>query len=47
MKVYYVTHVLKKGIKIETMYPNYQLEFRNTKSQVRITHFKGCELAQC
>ena len=32
MKVYYVTQVLKQGINIKMMCPNYILEFRNTKS---------------
>jgi len=32
MKVYYVTQVLKQGINIKTMCPNYVLDFRNTKS---------------
>jgi len=28
MNVYYVTHVLKQGINIKTMCPDYILEFR-------------------
>ena len=32
MKVYYVTHVLKQGIDIKTMCPDYIFEFRNTNS---------------
>ena len=31
MNVYYVTQVLKQGISIKAMYPNFILEFRNTK----------------
>jgi len=31
IKVYYVTQVLKQGINIKTMCPNYILEFKNTK----------------
>jgi len=31
MKVYHVIQVLKQGINIKTMCPNYILEFRNTK----------------
>ena len=34
MNVYYVTQVLKQGIKIKTMCPNYILEVRNTKSHL-------------
>jgi len=33
MKAYYVTKLLKQGIKTKTMCPNYILEFRNTKWQ--------------
>ena len=32
MKVYYVTNVLKQGIDIKTMCPDYIFEFRNTNS---------------
>jgi len=32
MKVYSVTQVLKRGINIKTMCPNYELEFRNMRS---------------
>jgi len=31
MKVYYVTQVLKQGVGIKMMCPNYILEFRNMK----------------
>jgi len=31
MNVYYVTQVLKQGISIKAMCPNFILEFRNTK----------------
>jgi len=34
MKVYYVTQVLKQGINIKTMCPNYILELRNTNSHL-------------
>ena len=34
MKVYYVTHVLRPGIKIKKMCANYIPEFRNTKSHL-------------
>ena len=34
MKVYHVTQVLKQGINIKTMCPNYILKFRNTKSHL-------------
>jgi len=34
MKAFTVTQVLKQGINITTMYPNYILEFRNTKSHL-------------
>jgi len=34
MKVYYVTQLLKQGINIKTMCPNYILEFRNMKSHL-------------
>jgi len=34
MKVFYVTQVLKQGINIKTMCPNYIFEFRNTKSHL-------------
>ena len=34
MKGYHVTQVLKQGINIKTMCPNYILEFRNTKSHI-------------
>ena len=32
INVFYVTLVLKQGINIKTMCPNYIFEFRNTKS---------------
>jgi len=34
MKVFSVTQVLKQGINIKTMCPNYILEFRNTRSHL-------------
>ena len=34
MKGYHVTQVLKQGINIKTMCPNYILKFRNTKSHI-------------
>mgnify|MGYP007133528473 CR=1 FL=1 len=34
VKVYYVKQVLKQGININTMCPNYILELRNTKSHL-------------
>jgi len=33
-KVCYVTQMLKQGINIKTMCPNYILEFRNTNSHL-------------
>jgi len=34
LKIYYVTQVLKQGINIKTVCPNYILEFRNMNSHV-------------
>ena len=34
MKGYHVTQVLKQGINIKTMCPNYIIELRNTKSHI-------------
>ena len=34
INVFYVTLVLKQGINIKTMCPNYTFEFRNTKSHL-------------
>jgi len=34
MKLYYVTQVLRQGINIKAMCPNYILEFRNTNSHL-------------
>ena len=34
MKVYYVTQVLKQGINIQTMCPNYIHEFKNMHSHL-------------
>jgi len=32
MNVHYVTHVLKQGVRIKMMCPNYILKYRNTNS---------------
>jgi len=39
MKIFLVTEVLKQGIKLKTMCPNYKLELRNMNS-----HRKSCLL---